>query len=244
VADEDPDLAAFRAKLKQGGGMSRGDSETGKRARPMAFALAIGLCGLGAAKGVQRYQAAQHEAETAAAKAKEDAERAAQAEAERAKDAAFDARFASIAAAVKDLDPARLEHAAPSLVAGRKVLGLDAKATSVFERDTQGAGGAFAAAAAEVGIVVSVNFEILMDHPVHYEGGAILVPRKKTFTAIAWPEKKVVAAWTEMWMPPSSMLVRRVGKIELPVDLAHGESRWKATAEQLSAGTAPTSKLE
>ena len=240
MAVEDPDLAAFRAKLKQGGGMSRGDRDTWRRARPYLF----GLLFAGAVLGAVKFKESREAAAVAEVAAKDEADRKAKVEADLARDAAFDAGYASVAAVVRALDPRTLERAAPSLVAGRKVLGLQAGGTSVFEKDAQGSGGAFAGSPAEVGVVVTMNLQILEDRLAKYEGGAVLAPVRKTFTAIAWPEKKVVATWTELWTPPQEVRVMRVGKLEMPMEYGPTTSRWKADAGQLAAGVAPTSSGE
>jgi hypothetical protein len=244
MADEDPDLAAFRAKLKQGGGMSRADRDTWQRARPMVIGFLLAAVAIGAVKVKEHRDKTEKDAADTALKAKDDAEREARVREEMAREAAFDAKFASIAAAVEALDPGPLERAAPSLVAGRKVLGLQAKSTAVFERDAQGSGGAFAGSPAEVGIVVTMSFDILKDRPVRYEGGAVLAPTRKTFSAIAWPEKKVVATWTEVWTPPTTIRVMRIGKQEMPMEYGPSSTRWKTDAEQLAAGIAPKSMNE
>jgi hypothetical protein len=237
---EDPDLEAFRAKLKQGGGMSH--AARASRQRAVQWVVAFVLVGsvFGGVKLAQQHTQARKDA----ASAKEDADRRAKVDAEMAESAAFDARYAPVATAAQALDPRALDRAAPSLVAGRKILGLLATTASVFEKETQGAGGVFAASPAEVGVVVTMAFDILKDRVVTYEGGAVLAPTRKTFIAIAWPEKKVVATWTELWTPPRSVRVMRVGKTEMPMELGATGSRWKADAEKLAAGVAPTSMVE
>ena len=184
------------------------------RQRAMMAGLAIlGLVGVPvtfwgfmASQAEKDREKAAAEASAEAAQAKARADEGAKARAQNdAEDRAYAMKFDSIRASFASGAPTA--KAEPSLVRGRKALGLIDG--GLFKSNLQKAGGAVhASTPEEVGIVVLVTRVEHTDRPSKYlskrdgrETPLTLYPNTFTFRAIAWPEKKLVAEWTREKMP-------------------------------------------
>lgn len=221
----DPELEAFRAKLKQGRSMAPAYK---KRIVRGGSAFAVGVLVCGGALFAEHYQKQRsRDAITAALQA------------DRAEEEAFDQRFASLSAEVRTLDLATVGQADPSLARGRRVVGINDSGTVVLGAVQRRGGANLAADAAQVGVVVHVSGKIHEDQPVRYEGGGVRFPVTYTLHAIAWPEKKLLASWRRRVAPPPFITGGRGDPIGLGGDGSLPEKTWQEDVDALAAGKAP-----
>ncbi|MHB8875943.1 MAG: tetratricopeptide repeat protein [Myxococcaceae bacterium] len=126
------------------------------------------------------------------------------------------------------LVPVNLDPAEVTMVRGRKLLVAQGNNALVIHDGEYRVPPEFAETAEEVGVVVFVTEERDRDSTWNYQGKAKGYGSWFTFTALARPEKKLIAQWKRYSLPPASMFVYR--------NQAHDQYAYVSTDEARTDG--------